>query len=151
VQPHRTDASAGAPLTRLRFATRDNGRDRGSATLNLVVAFPAVLLLILFTVQAALVFHARHIAQAAAVEGLRNARLYGGSQTDGQRSAEAFLTQTAGDLLTRRTVRSVRDATRAQVDVQGTALSLLPGVHLTVHGHAVGPVERYVPDPGAQP
>jgi hypothetical protein len=149
VRPHRPGASD--PPTVLRFATHDSVSDRGSATLNLVVAFPAVLLLILFTVQAALVFHAQHIAQAAAVEGLRNARLYGGSQTDGQQSAEAFLTQTAGDLLTRRTVTSVRDATQAQVDVQGTALSLLPGVHLTVRGHAVGPIERYRPDPGAQP
>jgi Flp pilus assembly protein TadG len=117
--------------------------DRGSATLNLVVAFPALLLLLLLTVQGALIAHARNIAQAAAQEGLRDARLYGGSQAAGQRTAEAFLTQTAGDLLTYRSVTTNRTATRARVEVQGRALSLVPGVHPVVTGHAEGPVERW--------
>jgi Flp pilus assembly protein TadG len=122
------------------------GDDRGSATLNLVVAFPALLLLLLLTVQAALVIHARHVAQAAAQEGLRDARLYGGSQAAGQRTAEAFLAQTAGDLLTRRSVTTVRTTTHARVVVRGTAMSLMPTIRIDVAGRAEGPLERWVPD-----
>jgi Flp pilus assembly protein TadG len=122
------------------------GDDRGSATLNLVVAFPALLLLLLLTVQAALVIHARHVAQAAAQEGLRDARLYGGTQADGQRTAEVFLAQTAGDLLTRRSVTTIRTATGARVVVRGTAISLVPTIQIDVVGRAAGPLERWVPD-----
>jgi len=134
----------GHPAGAVRCRPR-GGDERGSATLNLVVAFPALLVLLLLTVQAALVIHARHLAQAAAQEGLRDARLYHGSQAAGQRTAEAFLAQTAGDLLTRRSVTAVRTP-GARVVVRGTALSLLPGVRVDVVGRAHGPVERWVPD-----
>jgi Flp pilus assembly protein TadG len=117
--------------------------ERGSATLNLVVAFPALLLLLLLTVQAALIAHARHIAQAAAQEGLRDARLYDGSQQAGQRTAEAFLGQVAGDLLTHRGITVDRGPTRARVEVRGQALSVIPGLRPVVTGQADGPVERW--------
>ena len=52
--------------------------------------FPAVLLLIIAAVQAGLLFHARHLAQAAAQEGLRATRQYDGSTTAGQQAATTF-------------------------------------------------------------
>ena len=122
---------------------RAGDRQAGSATLGLVVAFPALLGLILLTVQAGLLIHARHLAQAAAVEGLRQVRLYGGSTGDGRATATAFLTQTGADLLSGVTVTATRGPTTAAVTVTGTALSLLPGVPLHVTEEAVGPIEQF--------
>jgi Flp pilus assembly protein TadG len=73
----------------------------GSVSLELAVIFPAVLLLIIAAVQAGLLFHARHLAQAAAQEGLRATRQYDGTTTTGQQAAAGLLTQSAGDLLAR--------------------------------------------------
>lgn len=121
--------------------------DRGSATLQLVVVFPAFLLIVLLVVQAALIWHARNVAEAAAQEGLRSARLLDGSSAAGQASARSFLEQTAGDLLAVPTVRVERDAMQARVEVRGRALSLVPGVRPRVVAAAAGPIERFVPDP----
>ena len=118
-------------------------RECGSATLSLVVAFPALLALILLTVQAGLLIHARHLAQAAAVEGLRQVRLYGGSTTDGQDTAAAFLTQTGPGLLTGVRITATRGPASAAVTVTGSARSLLPGVPLHVTAQATGPVEQF--------
>jgi len=121
--------------------------DRGSATLQLVAVFPAFLLTVLLVVQAALVWHARNIAEAAAQEGLRDARLYDGSSAAGQARTRSFLAQTAGDLFTVTTVVVERDNEQARVEVRGRALSLLPGVTPRVDAAAAGPVERFIPGP----
>ena len=73
--------------------------EEGSVSLQLAIIFPAVLLLILLAVQAGLWFHARHLAQAAAQEGLRAARQYDGSSSAGQTAASGLLGRDAGDLL----------------------------------------------------
>ena len=125
---------------------RVNSGERGSVTLGLAVVFPACLALVLLVVEAALVFHARDIAQAAAQEGLRQARLYDGSAIGGQRRAEDFLAQTGGgDLLDGSEVLVSRDGESVRVEVRGHALSLLPGLRPTVAAVAAGPVERFVP------
>ena len=128
-----------------RPPTRDD--DRGSATLQLVAVFPAFLLIVLLVVQAALIWHARNIAEAAAQEGLRSARLFDGSAAAGRAGARSFLAQTAGDLLTVPSVAADRDSQRARVEVRGAVLSLLPGVRPQVQAVAAGPVERFVPGP----
>lgn len=122
------------------------GGECGSATLGLVVAFPALLALILLTVQAGLLIHARHLAQAAAVEGLRQVRMYGGSTTDGQHTAAAFLTQTGPGLLTGVRITATRGPASAAVTVSGTAPSLLPGLPLHVTADATGPIEQFQAD-----
>ena len=101
----------------------------------------------LLVVQAALVWHARNIAEAAAQEGLRSARLYGGTSDAGQTRAQSFLTQTAGDLLTNTSVTVERTGERASVRVSGRTLSLVPGLRPRVGALAAGPVERFVPGP----
>lgn len=124
--------------------------DGGSVTLGLTAVFPACLALVLLVVQAALVFHARDIAQAAAQEGLRQARLYDGTADAGRHRAEAFILQAGGgDLLTNTTVTAARDDESARVEVRGHALSLLPGLRPAVAAVAAGPVERFVPATGA--
>ncbi len=127
-------------LSRLR-------NDHGSATLQLVAVFPAFLLMVLLVVQSALVWHARNIAEAAAQEGLRQARLFDGSSSAGQAEARSFLSQTAGDLLTGAAVTVERTNQQARVEVRGRALSLLPGIRPRVDAVAAGPIERFVPAP----
>jgi hypothetical protein len=39
----------------------------------------------------------------------------------------------------------VRGDDQARVDVTGHASSVLPFLRLPVHGHAIGPIERFVP------
>src|SRR6266496_4198474 len=69
--PSRT--SVGSALRRLR---KDQ---RGASTVELVIATPVLLLLILLIAQFALYLHATHIAQAAASEALSAARVSGGN------------------------------------------------------------------------
>jgi hypothetical protein len=122
------------------------GSERGSVTLGLAAVFPACLALVLLVAQAALIAHARDIAEAGAQEGLRQARLYDGTADLGRRGARDFLGQTGDGLLTAVTVDASRETDRARVEVQGRALSLLPGIHPRVRAVAAGPVERFVPD-----
>jgi Flp pilus assembly protein TadG len=117
--------------------------DAGSVSLELAVIFPALLLLIIAAVQAGLLFHARHLAQAAAQEGLRATRQYDGTTTAGQQAAAGLLTQSAGDLLAGRQISVQRNGQQADVRITGHAISLLPGVTLTVSANAAGPVERF--------
>jgi Flp pilus assembly protein TadG len=131
-----------------RYRRRRGEGDEGAVSVELAVIFPAVLLLILAAVQAGLVFHARHLAQAAAQEALRAARQYDGSTRAGSQAATGLLSRAAGDLLVARTITISRSPTQADVRITGHALSLLPGVTLTVTAHAAGPVERFTTDGG---
>lgn len=123
--------------------TSSRRKEDGSVSLELAVVFPAVLLLILAAVQAGLLFHARHLAQAAAQEGLRAARQYDGNPSAGQQAANSLLARSAGDLLAGRHIQVSRSAEQADVRITGHALSLLPGITLTVSANAAGPVERF--------
>ena len=125
---------------------RDERDEDGSVSLELAVIFPAVLLLIVAAVQAGLLFHARHLAQAAAQEALRATRQYDGTTSAGQQAATGLLTRSAGDLLASRHISIQRGADQADVRITGHALSLLPGVTLTVSANASGPVERFTAD-----
>lgn len=119
--------------------------ERGSASLELVVVFPVVLLLLLGGVQGALWYHARAVAVAAAQEGARAAALEGATAGAGQAAAAAFVQATGGaDVLPGAQVVASRTATTASVTVAGRSLTVLaiPGVRLEVSASASAPVER---------
>lgn len=117
--------------------------DRGAASTQLVLATPLLMLLLLFAVQAALAWHARHLAQTAASQGLTAARVHGGTGDAGTRAATDTLRQTAGRVLHTTSVAAHRTSTEASVEVHGHVLALVPGLDWTVSGHAAGPVERF--------
>lgn len=120
-------------------------RERGSATLELVVVFPVVLLLIIGGVQGALYYHARSVALAAAQEGARAAAAEGATPGAGQAAAAAFIAATGGDdVLPGAQVDATRTPTTAAVTVTGRALTVLavPGLDLRVAQSATLPVER---------
>jgi Flp pilus assembly protein TadG len=119
--------------------------ERGSATLEITVLFPAVLLATFGLVQGALYYHARDVALAAATDGLTAARARTGSGDEGLRAAATFLERAGGpDVLAAATVTSVRTAGAATVTVTGHAISLVPGLPgWAVSQTASGPVERF--------
>jgi len=117
--------------------------DRGSATLEVAVLAPALLLVVFATIQVGLWSYARSLALGAAQEGLVVGRAYGSSAEAGRARAEQFLAERAGDSLLDSRVAVHGTAARLRVDVTGRALSVLPGIPgLPVRQHAVGPLER---------
>lgn len=122
--------------------------ERGAVSAELVLAIPALLLLLLLIAQFAIWQHATHIAQAAASQALSAARVQGGGNTSGQAEADNVLTQLGrGPLQNPRAIVN-RDPQQSTVDIQGEAASVVPFLHLPVRARAVGPSERFV-TPGA--
>jgi Flp pilus assembly protein TadG len=115
---------------------------RGEATTELVLVTPVLLLLISFVLQFALWYHASHVAESAAQEGVRAARALGGTAEAGQQTAEHFLAETGPKVVTGPTVTAIRDADSARVEVRGHAPTLVPGLRLAVTATAESPTER---------
>lgn len=117
----------------------------------MVIAFPVVLTLVLLIVNTALWWHARDTAMAAAQEGVRTGRTYGGHIGDGHTTALAF-SRTVGDgvLIAPSVSTNGSNAQTVVVRVSGRSVSLIPFLHLTVNQVARGPVERFT-TPGSTP
>ena len=120
------------------------GSDRGAAATELVIAVPALLLMMLTVVQFAVYAHARHIAQAVAAQALAAARVDGGTAAAGETAGRQLLSQ-LGSALTQPTVTVRRGPARVAVTVTGSAAHVLPGSALPVTVQDDGPVERLVP------
>ncbi len=132
-------------------SSRCSGRlgepDGGAGTLELVVLFPILLVLIFGTIQGALYFHGRNVVLAAAQQGVRAARL--DRQPDRAATAEQQTRQfllDAGELsnLSGLTVVVSLDGNQVRVTVTGRTVSLLPGVPgPRVTQTAAGSLERF--------
>lgn len=123
------------------------GRQRGSVTLELVVIFPLLMLLVWIGMQLVLVFFANRVALSAAQEGVRAARERTGSVTIAERRAQRYLDQLGSTLLLHPQVRASRTADVATVQVSGQAQQLVPFLaHLRVVQVAESPRERFRPD-----
>lgn len=133
--PHRARAS--------REIRRGLRADRGSATTELVIATPLLLLMLMAIVQFALWSHATHIAQAAAAGGLAAARTHNGTTDIGNASAQRLLDQLGPAPLTHPSVACDRTADSVIVRVRGVASPVIPLLALPVHAEATGPIELY--------
>lgn len=131
--------------TRPARRLRGNGGEQGSASIELVILFPALLLLITALVQYGLWFHARSVALAAAQEGVAAARAYGANPATGQDVALQFVAEHASDsLLDATATSSAPGGQHLEVVVTGQAPSVLPGLRgFTVQQAASAPVERF--------
>ncbi len=118
------------------------GSERGSITVEMVVLMPVLLATLFGGIQAGVVFHARHIAIAAAQEGARTAAAYQATLPDGIGTATTAAADWAGQTLTGVRVTGQRTTTRVTITVQGSAVSLLPGVSWPIEQKATLPVER---------
>lgn len=122
---------------------REKGRgERGSATLELVIIFPVVLLAFYAVLQAGLYYYARTVALAAAEEGARVASTETGSASAGRAAAASFANRAGSKWLLGQSVSGSRGAERATFTVTGTALSLVPGGNFSISQTASLPVER---------
>jgi Flp pilus assembly protein TadG len=132
--------SPAKPATSGRRAGRNQ---RGSASVELVILLPALFAVMFLGMQAALFYHARSIAIAAAQEGARAAGGENASASDGMSAANAFLTDAGGpDVLRGATAEVDRTATTVTVTIRGSSLSVIPGWSPTVVQHASVTVER---------
>lgn len=112
-------------------------------TLELVVVFPVVLLLMFGIVQAGLHYHARNVAQAAASEGVIAGTILGATREGAQSAAQQFI-DTAGDgMFVDTEVQVARTATTVTVTVTGHSLNLVPGLETpAIRQTVAGSVER---------
>jgi Flp pilus assembly protein TadG len=125
--------------------------ERGSATTEVVLLTPVLLFLIMAIIQFGLWFHAQHVAQAAADQGVRTARSNGSTVEEGRQRAEDFLDAAAPTLIGDPVVVARRESDAASVTVDGTAVALVPGLSLPVHAEATSPVERFYEDDREDP
>ena len=116
--------------------------ERGETTTEMVLVTPVLLLLIAFVIQFALWYHASHVVSAAAQEGVRAARAYGGTAQAGQERAERFLAETGPTIVVGPDVSATRNPKHARVEVHGHAPSVVPGLRLPVDAIAESPTER---------
>jgi Flp pilus assembly protein TadG len=119
--------------------------ERGSALVEAVLVFPALLLAVMLIVQFALYFHAQSVAEAAAQDAVTQARHTNGTETDARAAGYATLDRLGPRLLTRRDVTVERGTETARATVSATVASLVPGLHLRIAATAAGPVERFIP------
>ena len=117
--------------------------ERGTATTQLVLVFPAVFFMLMLVVQFALWYHGSHVATAAAQEGARAARVEGGTAAVGKQAAENFLSQVNTDVITAPVVTVDRDDERVRVAVRGSSIEVVPGFRVAIRGSSVAPVERF--------
>lgn len=132
----KPETSSSGPRSRAR-------NERGSVSIQLVILLPALFAVMFLGMQAALFYHARTVAIAAAQEGAKAAGGENGKETDGVKAAEAFIADAGGDdVLTGATTTANRTGTTATVVVQGHSLSVIPGWSPVVRQVASVPVER---------
>lgn len=117
--------------------------ERGSSSVEMVIALPIVLTVLFLAVQGGTWFHARSIALASAQSGARTSAMLNSSLEAGLSSARSFAADVGGTTLTGVTVTGDRTATSTTVTVTGHSVRLVPFMDVTVSQSATLPVERY--------
>lgn len=144
-------------MSKLRPATSSSRSqrlgERGSVSIELVILLPALFALMFLGMQAALFYHARTTAIAAAQEGARAAGAEQGNEAAGTAAANDFITEAGGnDVLTNTSATASRTSTTATVTVTGFSLSVIPGWKVRITQSATVPVERLTdPTPAGAP
>ncbi|MGH9248518.1 MAG: TadE family protein [Acidimicrobiales bacterium] len=132
-------------MWRARPATSSSRRqgERGSVSVELVILLPALFAVMFLGMQAALFYHARTVAIAAAQEGAHAAGGENGTESDGITAANAFITDAGGDdVLSGTSTTANRAAATVTVTVTGHSLSVIPGWNPVIVQSASLPVER---------
>ena len=121
--------------------------DRGDATVETVLCVPVLLVVLMTVIQFGLWYHAEHVVQAAAQEGVRAARVDTGTADVGRARGEAFMAQAAPALVHDVTVTATRTGDHADVHVHGVVHAVVPGLDLTVDASETSPLERFESGP----
>lgn len=127
------------------MSARHHRHERGAATTELVIATPLFLMLLMLIVQFALWQHANHVAESAAQEGARAARLDGGTISEGQATAQSFIDQLGRSVITSPQITATQNAQVVRVEVLGTAENVVPFLQLPVKGTSESSREVFTP------
>jgi Flp pilus assembly protein TadG len=119
--------------------------DRGSASAEAVIATPLLMLLVLAIIQAGIILHANHMAQAAAHTAVEAARADLASGGDGAAAAAASLNTNAGGVLENTAVAVSRGGETVTVTVTGTPTMIVPLFDAPIEVVVTGPVEHIEP------
>lgn len=115
--------------------------EKGASPVELAIVSFGMLVLTFSVVQVGLVFYARSLAHVAATQAVNVARGYGSTDEAGRSKAYSFL-ERAGAGLRDPVVTIRRTGTDVTVTVSGSAVSVLPGLRITIEQSAHGSVER---------
>ncbi|MFF2374778.1 TadE family protein [Streptomyces xiamenensis] len=135
-----------AEVLRAHRSDRADVRDRGALSLEMLIVFPAVLLVIMMTVHVGLWWHARNTALAAAQLGAESARVRDATSGEGVARTRDFLSQSGGSISGPYVSESRSDAT-VTIRVTGHVSTMVPGLRLPIDEHAQAAIER-VTEPG---
>jgi Flp pilus assembly protein TadG len=102
-------------------------RQRGQATVEVVLALPTLVLVVLMVLQSALYVHALQVVRVAAQEGARAAAADGASLADGQARARALLQAGLGQSGRALAVSLSEDAVTVQLTISGSMGLLTEG------------------------
>ena len=117
--------------------------DRGSSLLGAVLVIPVMIILTMLVLQFAMLWHARHVAAAAAQTGVQGAAGYRASAADGQARAVGYLADVAPNLLQDPAVTVDRGTATVIAVVRARIPSVVPFTHFDVDETVTGPVERF--------
>ena len=130
-----------------RWRRLRDARDRGDATVEAVIIVPVIVVLTLLVVQFVLVWHGRHVAQAAAQTAARSAAAYQAQPAVGQAAGDEYLAEVAPNLLPGRVVSVTRDAAGATAIVTAGVLTVIPFAAFQIQEQATVPLEIFVGTP----
>ena len=142
--PGSGSARSSPSLLVSRWRRLRDGRDRGDATVEAVIIVPVIVVLTLLVVQFVLVWHGRHVAQAAAQTAVRSAAAYQAQPAVGQAAGDDYLAEVAPNLLPGRSVSVTRDATAVTVIVTADVLTVIPFAGFRIQEQATAPLEIFV-------
>ena len=120
--------------------------ERGDAAVEVVLAVPVLLFLIMLVIQMGLCFHGDQLVEAAAQEGVQAGRVPTGSSTSAERRAHDFLDRLSPSVAASAHVWAARASEVTRVEVTSRVQQVLPGLDLTVSGSAEAPTERFRED-----
>jgi hypothetical protein len=131
-------------------------RERGASAVELAMLTPLLIIIIAATIQFAMLYHARHVALAAAQAGARVARATAGQpgaawEAPARTKTMEYLRSIGPNLLEAPHPVLLQRFAGGQlvdvgVEVQGTAVRVIPFLTLQVDEQSRGPVERFIPD-----
>lgn len=119
--------------------------ERGETTTTVLIA-PLAMLLVFVVVQAALVFHAQAVVDAAAQEGAQAGQGELGTTSAVLAAVQSVTESNVGNLLSDIDVSVLARQSRLLVTVQAKGKSLIPGFVPTITSTAAGPREVFLPE-----
>lgn len=126
-----------------RASDADHHGEYGASAVETAIVMPVLILIFFAIVQGAVTMHAGTIAHATAQSTYEASRLHDATIENALSVGQATATQ-AGDALQSVEILIDIDADTVTVTVTGVAVSLVPGIPITVERSVTGPREQWV-------